>query len=90
MGELTAVDLFVGHIGAIVVAVAEFDAGDALRSAGGRSLRAEEHAVRTAVGRAVLLVGQVGAVGVAIAAPARRNAQPVVAAELLAVARREA
>ena len=35
MGKLTAVDLFVGHIGAIVGAVAEFDALDALGSTAG-------------------------------------------------------
>ena len=89
MGKLTAVDLFVGHIGAIVGAVAEFDALDALGSTAGWSFGAQEFVIGASTLGAVLLVPTVGTVRVAVAVPHVGNAQPVAATELVSVTRRE-
>lgn len=87
--KLTAVDLLVGHVGAVVGAVAEFDAIDTLGSAARRSFGAQEFAIGAAALRAVLLVPAVSAVRVAVTVPHARDAQPVTAPELIGVARRE-
>lgn len=84
-----AFNFFVGQVGAIAVSIAEFRPLDALRPAGGRSLRAEELVVGASDQRAVGLVGIIGAVGETVASPPVREAKSIVAPELTAVTRRE-
>lgn len=71
------------------MSVAEFGPLDALGSAGGRSLGAEELVVGASDQRAVGLVGIVATVGETVASPPVGEAKSIVAPELTAVTRRE-
>ena len=82
-GQLVGTVLAVGH------AVAESALVNALRGSLRSTLGAVELVVRAGDGRAVVLVGAVGAVLVAVAAPPGGDATVVLAPELSAVARRE-
>jgi len=86
---LTAGRFLVGAVGAVLLAVAELRAVDALGRAVGLALGAQELALQASRRGAVELVAVVRAVPVAVAVERLGNTRPRVAPELVHVTRRE-
>lgn len=71
------------------MAIAQFRALNAFRSASGRSLRAKELVIRASDESAIGFIGIVSAVGKTIATPPVWKTKSIVTPELTAVTRRE-
>lgn len=84
-----AFNFFVGKVGTITMAIAQFRALNAFRSASGRSLRAKELVIRASDESAIGFIGIVSAVGKTIATPPVWKTKSIVTPELTAVTRRE-
>lgn len=86
---LTAGSHLVGAVLAILLSIAQFGLVNALGRGIGPTLGADELVVRTGDGSAVVFVGAIRAIFVAIAVPPGGNTTVVFAPELPTVARRE-
>ena len=87
--DLTALDFFVGLVGAIGLVIAQFIPLDAFWPSSGRSFWAEKLVVRASNQSAVGLVRIISAVGETVASPSVGETDSVVTSELAAVTRRE-